>query len=134
MQRVRAGVPFIRCWHGSRAKRGVRESEIDLWSLERDPDDDRGWSERDDDVLTVSDLRKALTEGLGRGQVVFTMTQCHSGGRSARRISITPGADSPPDEENPWLAALPTDLRLTGRVDPNTETIGNINGPEGEPS
>jgi hypothetical protein len=66
--------------HGSRAKRGVRESEIDLWSLVRDSSDDRGWSERDDDALTVSDLRETLAGGLGQGQVVFAMSQCHSGG------------------------------------------------------
>ena len=66
--------------HGSRRTEGTREAEINLWSLRRDPADERGWSEVDGDVLTVSALQDALRTGLGKGQVVFSMTQCHSGG------------------------------------------------------
>ena len=66
--------------HGSQRSAGDRESIIDLWTLARDPTNERGWKSERGEVLGVSDLRKVLAEGLGRGRVVFCMTQCHSGG------------------------------------------------------
>jgi len=66
--------------HGSRTKGRNAQSEIDLWSLSRDEGSDHGWREDEDETLSVSDLRSALTNGIGKGQVVFVMTQCHAGG------------------------------------------------------
>lgn len=66
--------------HGSQRDSGDRESIIDLWTLAPDATNGRGWKSEDGEVLGVSDLRKVLAEGLGRGRVVFCMTQCHSGG------------------------------------------------------
>jgi hypothetical protein len=66
--------------HGSQRGTGDRESIIDLWTLARDATNERGWKTERGEVLGVSDLRKVLAEGLGRGRVVFCMTQCHSGG------------------------------------------------------
>ena len=66
--------------HGSQRGTGDRESIIDLWTLARDATNERGWKSERGEVLGVSDLRKVLAEGLGRGRVVFCMTQCHSGG------------------------------------------------------
>jgi len=66
--------------HGSQRGTGDRESIIDLWTLARDTTNERGWKSERGEVLGVSDLRKVLAEGLGRGRVVFCMTQCHSGG------------------------------------------------------
>lgn len=66
--------------HGSQRGTGDRESIIDLWTLARDATSERGWKTERGEVLGVSDLRKVLADGLGRGRVVFCMTQCHSGG------------------------------------------------------
>ena len=66
--------------HGSQRDSGDRESIIDLWTLAPDATNGRGWKSEDGEVLGVSDLRKVLAEGLGRGRVLFCMTQCHSGG------------------------------------------------------
>lgn len=64
--------------HGELVPSGEKESAITLWQLEHTANG--GWKSNDQEVLTVSDLRDVLREGLGRGRVVFTMTQCHSGG------------------------------------------------------
>jgi hypothetical protein len=66
--------------HGSRSRGRNPQSEIDLWSLGRDPDSEHGWRENEDETLSVSELRSALTNGIGKGRVVFCMTQCHAGG------------------------------------------------------
>jgi len=66
--------------HGSQRGAGDRESIIDLWTLAREATSEHGWKTERGEVLGVSDLRKVLAEGLGRGRVVFCMTQCHSGG------------------------------------------------------
>lgn len=66
--------------HGSRTKGRNPQSEIDLWSLARDPASDHGWREDEDETLSVSQLRWAITNGIGKGRVVFCMTQCHAGG------------------------------------------------------
>lgn len=66
--------------HGSQAARGDRESVINLWELTPDPKSEHGWRSDRTEELGVSELRKVLAEGLGRGRVIFCMTQCHSGG------------------------------------------------------
>lgn len=104
--------------HGSRGDRGVREARIDLWSLERDPDDERGWNERDDDTLSVSALREALSDGLGEGQVVFVMTQCHSGGFHYLAVPRTLTPDdrwfSTPPPARPRRRPEPSTVRAAG--------------------
>lgn len=66
--------------HGSRTRGRNSESEIDLWSLGRDPGSEHGWHEDEDETLPVSELRSAIASGIGKGRVVFCMTQCHAGG------------------------------------------------------
>lgn len=57
-----------------------RESAITLWQLKPGKRRAGSWSTDDREVLGVAELRKVLAAGLGRGRVVFCMTQCHSGG------------------------------------------------------
>ena len=66
--------------HGSQTRDRKSESAIDLWEFERDPDADHGWRSRTDATLSVSELRRTLAAGIGKGRVVFCMTQCHPGG------------------------------------------------------
>jgi hypothetical protein len=56
------------------------ESAIDLWGV--DPDPSSKWRGKlvDNERLRVGELQKLLADGLGRGRVVFAMTQCFSGG------------------------------------------------------
>lgn len=64
--------------HGTQQKDGGRESLITLWQMKPTPP--RGWRTDTTEELSVSELRAVLDEGLGKGRVVFCMTQCHSGG------------------------------------------------------
>lgn len=66
--------------HGSQTRGTNSESIINLWSLEKDSHNERGWRTREEEVLGVSEFRSLLSRGLGRGRVVFCMTQCHGGG------------------------------------------------------
>src|SRR6266511_68403 len=66
--------------HGERPRGRDAESRINLWSLERAPDTERGWRSDENETLGVAELREALVKGLGKGRVVFSMTQCHAGG------------------------------------------------------
>ncbi|MDB6017419.1 MAG: hypothetical protein JWR19_1908 [Pedosphaera sp.] len=66
--------------HGSRSRGRPAESLIDLWSMERDTTSDHGWRSNEDESLGVAELRRTLFKGIGKGHVVFCMTQCHSGG------------------------------------------------------
>lgn len=64
--------------HGELAGRdAAQESAITLWQLKRG---EKGWRTDSAEVLRVAELRRELAAGLGRGRVVFAMTQCHSGG------------------------------------------------------
>ena len=63
--------------HGSLSRKDPKESVITLWQMENKGS---SWSTNQDQVLSVTDLRDALSAGLGKGRVVFCMTQCHSGG------------------------------------------------------
>ena len=66
--------------HGELAgRRGERESAITMWQMKQQAGSG-DWYTDDDEVLKVSELRAVLTAGLGAGQVVFGMTQCHGGG------------------------------------------------------
>jgi len=66
--------------HGSLTHGERPESTIDLWGIDPDPSSKRRWKFVDNEKLLVSELQKLLAEGLGRGGVVFSMTQCYSGG------------------------------------------------------
>ena len=66
--------------HGSQTRGSNSESIINLWSLERDPRNERGWRSHDNETLGVSEFRSLLAKGLGKGRAVFCMTQCHAGG------------------------------------------------------
>ena len=66
--------------HGERPRGDRGESLINLWTLERDPQSERGWRSNENETLGVSELRRTLVGGLGKGRVVFCMTQCHAGG------------------------------------------------------
>ena len=66
--------------HGSRTPGRNGESIINLWGMERDDDWDHGWSIDEKEALSVTQLRRALAAGIGKGKIVFCMTQCHSGG------------------------------------------------------
>lgn len=66
--------------HGSQTKGNNPESTISLWGPSHDPGSEHGWRMNEDEELTVSELRRTLAQGIGKGRVVFCMTQCHSGG------------------------------------------------------
>lgn len=103
--------------HGSQTRTNG-ESVIDLWSLERDAKNERGWRPTRDESLTVSELRRVLASGMGEGRVVFCMTQCHSGGfhylAMPREMTANPKWFTTPPS---WLstgAAAPTFPRVAG--------------------
>jgi hypothetical protein len=87
--------------HGSLAKKGPKESVVTMWQLENPDGKERSWRTNPDEELSVTDLRNALDAGLGRGRVVFCMTQCHSGGFHYLGV---PRALLPPTE---WFTAVP---------------------------
>ncbi|HRI83440.1 MAG TPA: hypothetical protein PLF88_13435, partial [Opitutaceae bacterium] len=67
--------------HGELSREEPRESTITLWQLKQDPArSGTGWFTDNSEVLGVAELQAVLREGLGKGRVVFCMTQCHSGG------------------------------------------------------
>lgn len=67
--------------HGELSKDEVKESTITLWQLKQDPNRaGSGWFTDNNEVLGVAELQEVLRAGLGKGRVVFCMTQCHSGG------------------------------------------------------
>lgn len=57
-----------------------RESAITMWQLKRGRRRSTGWYTDEKEVLGVAELRQVLAAGIGKGRVVFCMTQCHSGG------------------------------------------------------
>ncbi len=80
--------------HGSRTEGKDAESIIDLWGMLPDATNDHGWTYSEDESLGVAELRQVLAQGIGRGRVVFCMTQCHAGGFHYLAISheMTPDA------------------------------------------
>jgi hypothetical protein len=66
--------------HGSRSRGKNPESEIDLWSLSPDKSSEHGWHSNENESLGVTEFRRVLSNGIGKGRIVFCMTQCHSGG------------------------------------------------------
>ncbi|MEY4940099.1 MAG: hypothetical protein RIQ93_1834 [Verrucomicrobiota bacterium] len=66
--------------HGELTRGESGESAITLWQLKPNRRQAGAWITDETDILRVSELRETLAQGLGRGRVVFCMTQCHSGG------------------------------------------------------
>jgi hypothetical protein len=64
--------------HGTQQKDGLKESLITLWQMK--PTESGSWRTDPSEELSVTELRDALAAGIGRGRIVFCMTQCHSGG------------------------------------------------------
>ncbi|HUR58261.1 MAG TPA: hypothetical protein VM029_11165 [Opitutaceae bacterium] len=87
--------------HGELTKGDTGESAITMWQLKPGGRGGNGWSTDDKEVLAVSELRRVLAEGLGRGRVVFCMTQCHSGGFHFLGV---PREVTPPRE---WFTSVP---------------------------
>ena len=87
--------------HGSRSTGRNSESIIVLWGMYRDDLSEHGWSESDHESLGVSELRRMLAADIGRGRVVFCMTQCHAGGFHYLAVphEMTP--------EDTWFTAVP---------------------------
>ena len=95
--------------HGSRSL-GTKDREcvIDLWGLKPDSSSQRGWKSDREMTLGVKEFRQLIASGIGKGKVVFCMTQCYSGGFHGLGL---------PDEMTPnkkwftrtpeWVAAMP---------------------------
>jgi hypothetical protein len=68
--------------HGELSKDKPPESAITLWQMENTSPTGAGsgWRSDPKQVLTVTDLKTLLDEGLGAGRVVFCFTCCHAGG------------------------------------------------------
>jgi hypothetical protein len=87
--------------HGSRSRGKNPESEIDLWSLSPDAASEHGWHFNENESLGVTEFRRVLASGIGRGRIVFCMTQCHSGGFHYLAFPRTP-------TPNPkWFTVVP---------------------------
>jgi hypothetical protein len=87
--------------HGSRTDGRGAESVITLWEMTPDPAGEHGWTDNAE-MLGVAALRKTLAHGIGRGKVVFCMTQCHSGGFHYLGIPHEMSADPR------WFTVAPT--------------------------
>lgn len=88
--------------HGELSRGEPRESTITLWQLKQDPArPGSGWFTDDNEVLGVAELQAVLRAGLGKGRVVFCMTQCHSGGFHFLGVprSVAPNSD--------WFVTVP---------------------------
>jgi hypothetical protein len=101
--------------HGHLTKDQSAQSAITLWQLQPTPQG--GWGPDLTQQLTVTDLQKLFDEGLGRGRVVFCMTQCHSGGFHfvgvPREIAPNPAwrqSGATKEEIAAWRASLGTTL------------------------
>jgi len=79
----------------------TRESAITMWQLKRGRRRGAGWITDDKEILTVTELRQAIADGIGQGRVVFSMTQCHSGG--FHELAVAPEMTPP----RAWFTALP---------------------------
>ncbi|WP_438481274.1 hypothetical protein [Oleiharenicola lentus] len=66
--------------HGSLQKKDPKESVVTMWQMTTSGEGKSDWRTNPEEELSVTDLRDALAAGLGKGRVVFCMTQCHSGG------------------------------------------------------
>lgn len=66
--------------HGSQPRGDTVETTIDLWGIDPDPTTDRKWKFVNNEKITATELQQEFAAGLGRGRVVFCMTQCYSGG------------------------------------------------------
>lgn len=94
--------------HGELAGKGdARESAITMWQLK--PGRRGGWNTDNNEVLGVAELRRVLAAGIGRGRVVFAMTQCHSGGFHELGIAREPVAP------RNWFGRVPAWAETKGK-------------------
>ena len=66
--------------HGTVSRGAAPESLITMWQLKRRGEGNDSWNTDNQETLGVAELRQVLAAGIGRGRVVFVMTQCHAGG------------------------------------------------------
>ncbi len=120
--------------HGELFGRGEkRESAITMWQLKRGRRG--GWFTDNKEVLGVAELRQVLAAGLGRGRVVFCMTQCHSGGFHDLAVAaeMTPPREwfsSVPD----WVPARGPGLRLRAAGFTATDAASLAAGCDADPA
>ena len=103
--------------HGELTRGDGAESAVTLWQLKPNALRGESWVTDDNEILRVSDLRAALAEGLGRGRVVFCMTQCHSGGFHYLGV---PRIVTPPRD---WFTVVP-EWAKAGRTAPALRVAG----------
>jgi hypothetical protein len=122
--------------HGSRSSGKPAESVITLWDVARDPDHPARWRFTDDETLGVSELRAEFERGLGRGRVLFCMTQCHSGGFHYLSIPHELAPNRAWFQRVPaWVASVPkapAPLRIAGFT--ATDELSVASGCDAEPT
>lgn len=87
--------------HGELTRGESPESAITTWQLKPNRRNAGAWITDESDILRVSELRETLAQGLGRGRVVFCMTQCHSGG--FHHLAVPREMTPPPT----WFTLMP---------------------------
>jgi hypothetical protein len=87
--------------HGVESRGDNPESVITMWQLKRGTGKGVNWATDNKETLGVAELRRVLAEGIGRGRVVFVMTQCHAGGFHYLGV---PQEVAPPSD---WFRTLP---------------------------
>ena len=119
--------------HGELSGRdAAQESAITMWQLKRGGR--QGWRTDNSEVLGVAELRRELAAGLGRGRVVFGMTQCHSGGfheLAVPRTLVPPRAWFSRDPEG--IAGRPARLQLAAAGFTATDQASPAAGCEPDP-
>ena len=121
--------------HGSRSPGKPSESVITLWSFAADPANPTGWRFDEDEELRVSELRQVLIRGLGKGRVVFCMTQCHSGG--FHFLSIPHDARPNPSwftGPQDWIQRIPSSEPLAVAGFTATDEMSLASGCDSEPT
>jgi hypothetical protein len=119
--------------HGELAGRdAAQESAITMWQLKRGGR--QGWRTDGTEVLGVAELRRELAAGIGRGRVLFGMTQCHSGGfheLAVPRALVPPRAWFSRDPEG--IAGRPARLQLAAAGFTATDQASPAAGCEPDP-
>jgi len=121
--------------HGTESRGENPESIITLWQMERSATG--GWRQNNTENLGVAELRTTLASGLGRGRVVFCMTQCHSGG--FHELAVPHAFKLRPDwftvmpVDSPDWRQAPVDLRLAGFTATDQESLAAGCMPDPDP-
>ena len=112
-----------------------RQSVINLWGWKRDPLAVHGWRSDRTEKLGVAELRELIEQGLGKGKVVFCMTQCHSGGFQFLGIphELTPERDWYQTAKPRGTAPEPRILPIAGFTATNEATVAAGCTPDPDP-